>query len=86
MKRYLDELIYKDLQRKMVVVTGPRQVGTTTLSKQILPRFQNGQYLNWVAEDRVVPTSQSWRSNSRLLAFDEIHKMSLWKNWLKSVF
>ena len=87
MKRYLDELIGKDLQRKMVIVTGPRQVGKTTLSKQLLPRFQNGQYLNWdVAEDRVVLTSQSWRSDSRLLVFDEIHKMSLWKNWLKGVF
>ena len=27
MKRYLNDLIYKDLQKKMVFLTGPRQVG-----------------------------------------------------------
>jgi predicted AAA+ superfamily ATPase len=32
MKRYLDELIFKDLQRKMVIVTGPRKVGKTTVA------------------------------------------------------
>jgi uncharacterized protein len=87
MKRYLDELIFKDLQRKMVIVTGPRQVGKTTLSKQLLPQFPNGQYLNWVvAGDRVILTNGSWRSDAGLLVFDEIHKMALWKNWLKGVF
>ena len=87
MKRYLDELILKDLRRKMVIVTGPRQVGKTTLSKQLLPHFKGAQYLNWdVAEDRVVLSRQSWRSDAGLLVFDEIHKMPLWKNWLKGVF
>jgi len=87
MKRYLDERILKDLRRKMVIVTGPRQVGKTTLSKQLLPHFKGGQYLNWdVAEDRVVLSRQSWRSDAGLLVFDEIHKMPLWKNWLKGVF
>ena len=87
MKRYLDDLILKDLRRKMVIVTGPRQVGKTTLSKQLLPHFTAGQYLNWdVAEDRVVLSRQSWRSDAGLLVFDEIHKMPLWKNWLKGVF
>lgn len=87
MKRYLDDLIVKDLRRKMVIVTGPRQVGKTTLSKHLLPQFENGQYLNWdVADDRVVLTQQSWRSDARLLVLDEIHKMPLWKNWLKGVF
>lgn len=33
MKRYLFEQILKGLQRKMVFITGPRQVGKTYLSK-----------------------------------------------------
>ena len=87
MKRYLDELVKKDLHHKMVIVTGPRQVGKTTLSRQLLPQFKNGQYLNWdVAPDRLVLTEQAWRKDAHLLVFDEIHKMKLWKNWLKGVF
>lgn len=87
MKRYLDDLIERDLRRKMVIVTGPRQVGKTTLSKQLLPQFKNAQYLNWdVAQDRVVLTGQTWRADASLLVFDEIHKMPLWKNWLKGVY
>jgi len=31
-KRYLQSQILKDLQRKMVFVAGPRQVGKTTLA------------------------------------------------------
>lgn len=87
MKRYLDDLILKDLHRKMVIVTGPRQVGKTTLSQQLLPHFNHAQYLNWdVAQDRRVLIDQSWHTSAHLLVFDEIHKMPLWKNWLKGVY
>lgn len=87
MKRYLDDLILKDLHRKMVIVTGPRQVGKTTLSQQLLPHFNHGQYLNWdVVQDRQVLIDQSWHTDAGLLVFDEIHKMPLWKNWLKGVY
>ena len=47
MKRYLDELVLKDLTTKMVVLTGPRQVGKTTLARQLMQLFGNAQYLNW---------------------------------------
>lgn len=87
MKRYLDSLILNDLGKKMVIVTGPRQVGKTTLSKGLMPRFTRPQYLNWdVIGDRKVLMDQSWQSGADLLVFDEIHKMSMWKNWLKGVF
>ncbi len=33
MKRYLEEYIRKDLQRKIILLTGPRQTGKTTLAK-----------------------------------------------------
>lgn len=47
MKRYLDDLIAKDLARKMVLVTGPRQVGKTTLCRHLMARLGPAQYLNW---------------------------------------
>ena len=43
MKRYLDDRIRQDLARKMVVLTGPRQVGKTTLSQQLLAEHPGGQ-------------------------------------------
>ena len=85
MKRYADDLIQKDLAKKMVFVTGARQVGKTTLSKLLLDETP-GQYLNYdVAEDRAVILRQGWRAQAKLLVLDEIHKMPDWKPWLKGV-
>jgi hypothetical protein len=84
MKRYLDTLVAADLERKMVLLTGPRQVGKTTLCRQLMAEFEPAQCLNWdVLADRAVLLRQSWSPRSRLLAMDEIHKMPNWKNWLK---
>jgi len=44
MKRYLFEQILKGLQRKMVFITGPRQVGKTYLSK----RFDDAEFIQLV--------------------------------------
>jgi uncharacterized protein len=86
MKRYLDDLVATDLQRKMVLVTGPRQIGKTTLCRHLMERFPPAQYLNWdVAPDRAILRRQSWNPRASLLAMDEIHKMPDWKNWLKGV-
>lgn len=86
MKRYLDALVLKDLTTKMVVLTGPRQVGKTTLGRQLMQLFDNAQYLNWdVLADRVVLQRQSWNPRAKLLVMDEIHKMRDWKGWLKGV-
>lgn len=86
MKRYLDDLVAADLRRKMVLVTGPRQVGKTTLCRHLMERFRPAQYLNWdVAADRAILRRQSWNPRANLLAMDEIHKMPDWKNWLKGV-
>jgi predicted AAA+ superfamily ATPase len=86
MKRYLDERVRQDLQKKMVVLTGPRQVGKTTLSRQLVEELAGAQYLNYdVAAHRAVMLAQSWRQSAPLLVLDEIHKMRDWKNWLKGV-
>ena len=86
MKRSIDLQIRRDLQQKMVLLTGPRQVGKTTLSQQLLAEFPGGQYLNFdVAAHRALIQAQSWRHSAPLLVLDEIHKMPDWKNWLKGV-
>jgi hypothetical protein len=86
MKRYLDDLVLNDLAAKVVVLTGPRQVGKTTLSKQLMQSFDRAQYLNWdVLADRAVLQRQSWNPRAGLLVMDEIYKMPNWKAWLKGV-
>jgi predicted AAA+ superfamily ATPase len=84
MERYLKPAVLADLRRKMVMLTGARQVGKTTLSHQIMAQFERGQYLNWdVPGDRAILQRQSWNPRSDLLVFDEVHKMPDWKAWLK---
>lgn len=54
MKRYLDDRVQADLPKKMVFLTGPRQVGKTTLSRQLIAK-KGGQYLNYdVPADRAI--------------------------------
>lgn len=87
MRRYLDDVLRADLRRKMVLLTGPRQVGKTTTARALLAGHPEGQYLNWdVPADRRVLLDQSWNPRAPLLVLDEIHKMRSWKAWLKGVF
>ena len=86
MERYLSGIVNKDLATKMVVLTGPRQVGKTTLSRQLMQGYSGAQYLNWdMLADRAILQRQSWSPRARLLVMDEIHKMRGWKGWLKGV-
>lgn len=87
MKRYLSDAILSDLGRKMVLLTGPRQVGKTTLAKELIASYSRPQYLNWdVAGDRRILVGQNWSPRADLLILDEIHKMPDWKGYLKGVF
>lgn len=87
MKRYISSIVLSDLGRKMVLLTGPRQVGKTTLAKDLMAVYRRPQYLNWdVADDRRVLLGQSWSPRADLLVLDEIHKMPDWKGYLKGVF
>jgi predicted AAA+ superfamily ATPase len=81
MKRYLHEFIVKDLKRKCLILSGPRQVGKTTLARGLFPECE---YLNYdVVNDRRVIVSQSWRRDTALVILDELHKHKKWKNLLK---
>src|SRR5207249_2768675 len=82
--RYLEDRIRKDLARKMVFLSGPRQVGKTTLALRI-PGARPGD-LNWdvpVHRERILrrelPPGKLW-------AFDEIHKYRRWRNYLKGLY
>ena len=87
MKRYLDDRVRSDLRQKMVLLTGPRQVGKTTISQQLIAEHPGAQYFNFdVAAHRAVILAQSWKQSAPLLVLDEIHKMPGWKSWLKGVF
>lgn len=87
MKRYLSGTILSDLSKKMVLLTGPRQVGKTTLAKELMASYRRPQYLNWdVADDRRILAGQGWSPRADLLVLDEIHKMPNWKSYLKGVF
>lgn len=79
----------------MVLLSGPRQVGKTTLARAVLP---GAAYLNYdVAEDALkirrgvaqVVSSLNLDTparRARAVVFDEIHKYAQWKRFLKGFF
>lgn len=87
MERYLYEPIKKDLARKMVILTGPRQIGKTWLARELMKEFKNPQYLNYDSfEDAKIIRARTWPIRADMLVFDEIHKMKGWKKFLKGAF
>jgi len=87
MKRYLYDHLVSDLKKKMLFLTGPRQVGKTFLAKNIQEEFKNSIYLNNDdIDDTVIIRKREWALNNELIVLDEIHKMKGWKNYLKGTF
>lgn len=87
MNRVQLPIILKDLEKKMVLVVGPRQSGKTWLAKAIAAHYATPLYLNYDSRaDRAIMLEESWSSKTDLLIFDEIHKMPEWKNYLKGVY
>jgi len=86
--RYITPYILEDLNKKMVFVGGPRQVGKTTLAKAVLSEnFPSGRYLNWdYDEDRQDILKKRWSTENTLLVFDELHKFPRWKGWIKGIY
>ena len=82
--RYLQPTLADDLLRKMVFLGGPRQVGKTSLGKQLIA--DPGAYLNWdVAAHRSLILKHQLPATGAWL-FDEIHKYRLWRGYLKGLF
>ena len=85
--RYLEAPAEADLERKMVLVAGPRQVGKTTLARRILERSASGVYLSWDNRaDRQEIRKARWPGGAALVVLDELHKWRGWKGWLKGEF
>ncbi len=82
--RYLTPFLLKDLNKKLILLSGPRQCGKTTLAKSLYPG--DGCYLNWdIPKERLRITHQDWSEKASLLVLDELHKYKKWKNFLKGI-
>ena len=86
-RRYLEPHVTRDVDRKMVFVAGPRQVGKTTLATRILDASGPGIYLNADRrEDRRVIQKAEWPGGKPLVVRDELHKLRTWKRFIKGEF
>lgn len=84
MERSLARLVREDSRKKIVLVTGPRQVGKTTLSKALVPDYE---YINYDdSSHRQRLAERSWDRRKALIVFDELHKMRDWTTWIKGVY
>jgi hypothetical protein len=74
LKRYNEDIIRKDLDEKMVFISGPRQVGKTTLAQSFLEK-ETDRYYNWdQRKDRKAILAAQWPAGNNTIVLDEIHK------------
>lgn len=89
-------------ERQMLLLSGPRQVGKTTIARELCLRLasetQTGTYLNWDNHDHRGQILDGPESISKLvgldklqeqpplLALDELHKYPQWRDFLKGLF
>jgi predicted AAA+ superfamily ATPase len=89
--RYLFDAIEKDAfsKQKMVFISGPRQVGKTTLAKSFLSNSSN--YFSydeetfrrsWIKDPKAILSKRE----EGTVVLDEIHKDRAWKRKLKGLF
>lgn len=87
--RYISKHIGKTLEKKMVFIGGPRQVGKTTLSLEYLTpsTIRNPAYLNWDrASDKTLILKDQLPLQYKTLVIDEIHKFKGWRNLIKGIY
>ena len=97
MERIYEKLIkdHFDNNRQMVFISGPRQVGKTTLAESVLPDAVRLNY-DKVADARIIAAGADKVAEFADLAdpsnakkgilFDELHKFPNWKRFLKGFF
>ncbi len=73
-----------DLRRKMVFISGPRQVGKTTIARHILGGADG--YLNWDVAGHRERILRAQLPPTNLWVFDELHKYRSWRRWLKGLY
>ena len=84
LRRYLAGQVRTDLERKMVFVSGPRQVGKTTMARGLLP--DPAGYLSWDIPDHRDAILRGRLPNAPMLVFDELHKFHGWRGFLKGIY
>ena len=82
----------------MAFVSGPRQVGKTTTIQQVLRHYENSTYMNWddfTDRQIILGDFSSFTHHIGLdrlndeqcvCAFDELHKYTEWRDFLKGAF
>lgn len=95
--RYIENSIIEDAlkENKMAFITGPRQVGKTTLAQHLLmAKNSENFYFNfdddefkkiWIRNPKDLIKNIDYKKND-LIVFDEIHKDLKWKNKLKGLY
>lgn len=84
MKRIYTNYLKEYLNKKIALITGPRQCGKTTQAKMLSAHFD---YLNFDNdEDRKTLRDKAWDRKKSLIILDELHKQKNWKQWLKGVY
>ena len=87
--RYLHDNITQDLKEKMVFLGGPRQVGKTTFSMNLLDdsNSKHQAYFNWDSlQDRKILLSGEWSNKQPLIVIDELHKFVKWRSLIKGFY
>ena len=87
--RYLSGAIKQDMKKKMVFISGPRQVGKTTLSLNFIKPSseKNPAYLNWdIPEHRKKILKNEIHIKKKTIIFDEIHKYKNWRALMKGLY
>lgn len=87
--RYIKSDVIHDLEQKMVLIGGPRQVGKTTLALSLLnpPTTENEAYLNWddISDKKKIKLGEL-PAEKKLIILDEIHKYKNWRNLIKGFY
>jgi predicted AAA+ superfamily ATPase len=91
--RYLEPEIINDAlkDQKIAFITGPRQVGKTTLSENILAhsKHANQNYFSWDDEEfrKIwIKSPKNIFAGNKIIVLDEIHKDRNWKTRLKGLY
>jgi len=99
-QRYLADELHSHYanNRQMLFISGPRQVGKTTIAHQMSESAQNGHYLNWDNQTQRAIILKGpeqiaahvgldhLRPEAPFCAFDELHKYQHWRDFLKGFF
>ncbi len=81
----LRKSLEKDFLEKMILLSGPRQVGKTTLAKKIIAKHKGRYLLYDDIDDRRKILNREFVTEP-FVCLDELHKYARWKNLLKGVY